>query len=140
MLMESSDEYLSVIYMVIITSYDEVNYEAIISDKFLSARNEGRYVCEVKSVGECKSSVIELVNQELKEDKEDGWYHKFLPDSKSERKAEVTFRNYEEMINFEEVIEKQMENVVCRRRSNILITFIDEAHMAPVVIGMIPTM
>ena len=87
--------------------------------------------------------MIELVKEELKkskEDKDDGWYHKFLPDSKSERKAEVTFRNYEEMINFEEVIEKQMENVVCRRRSNILITFIDEAHMAPVVIGMIPTM
>ena len=34
--------------------------------------NEAKYVCEVKSVGECKASVIELVNEELKEDKEDG--------------------------------------------------------------------
>jgi len=106
------------------------------SDKFLTAQNKSMYVNEVKYVGDERLSVEKFVDDELdKKGEEDRPYQKFLSDPKDERRAEVTFNNYKEMVVFEEVIDKQMVNVKCRRRSNVLITFIDDANMAPVILG-----
>jgi hypothetical protein len=105
-------------------------------DKFLTAQNKSMYVNEVKYIGDERLSVERFVDDELnKKGEEDRPYQKFLTDPKDERRAEVTFNNYKEMVVFEEIIDKQMENVKCRRRSNVLITFIDDANMAPVILG-----